>query len=371
MKFTIPRDRLAGVLALMHRAAAPKNSPIPIIANLRLVASRAGVEITGTDLDIEMLAGVPADVAEVVGVTVPAAALHDIAAKLPAGGDIIVEETANQRLAVRSGRSRFLLPTLPVVDFPAMSVDVFACSFTIAAPALARLLARTSFAISTEETRYYLNGVFLCRAARDGAPLLRAVATDGHRLAMADEPLPDFTGELASVIVPRKTVGEVRRLGSGAASDLEIAVNRAKIRFTAGDIVLTSKLIDGTFPDYARVVPTGNDKVATLDRLVMLGALERCAIVASERGRGVKLEFTDHLALSVKDMDGGDACEEVDADYDAPPVEIGFNARYLAEELGAIEGARVVMRIADPGSPALFSPADDDSHLLVLMPMRV
>jgi DNA polymerase-3 subunit beta len=245
-------------------------------------------------------------------------------------------------------------------------------TFTLGAADVKRLIDRTQFAISTEETRYYLNGIYLHAAGSAKAAILRAVATDGHRLAQVDMPLPKGADGMPGVIVPRKTVGEVQRLIEDNAAEVSIELSQGKIRFTLGNVVLTSKLIDGTFPDYGRVIPQGNDKELIVDKGDFAAAVDRVSTISSERGRAVKLALSaGKLVLSVTNPDSGSATEELEVEYVADALDIGFNSRYLLDIAAQIEGEVAVLKLADPGSPTLVQDKENKSALYVLMPMRV
>jgi DNA polymerase III subunit beta len=275
-------------------------------------------------------------------------------------------------LTIRAGRSRFTLQTLPESDYPDLAAGDMSHSFKLGAADLKRLVDKTQFAISTEETRYYLNGIYLHSAGPAKAPMLRAVATDGHRLAQVELPLPPGANGMPGIIVPRKTVGEVQRLIEDTEAEVAIELSQGKIRFTIGDVVLTSKLIDGTFPDYARVIPVGNDKELVVDKKEFEQAVDRVSTVSSERGRAVKLSLSNgRLVLSVTNPDSGSATEEIEVEYAADPLDIGFNSRYLLDIAAQIEGESAVLKLADPGSPTLIQDKESKGALYVLMPMRV
>jgi DNA polymerase-3 subunit beta len=244
--------------------------------------------------------------------------------------------------------------------------------FTLKAADLKRLIDKTQFAISTEEARYYLNGIYLHAAGAAKAQTLRAVATDGHRLAQMELELPSGATGMPGVIVPRKTVSEVQRLMENGDAEVSIELSSGKIRFTVGQTVLTSKLIDGTFPDYARVIPVSNDKELVVDKKEFEAAVDRVSTVSSERGRAVKLSINaGRLLLSVTNPDSGSANEEVEVEYEADPIDIGFNSRYLLDIASQIESEAAVLKLADPGSPTLIQDKDARGALYVLMPMRV
>jgi DNA polymerase-3 subunit beta len=244
--------------------------------------------------------------------------------------------------------------------------------FTLKASDLKRLIDKTQFAISTEETRYYLNGIYLHLAGTGLAQTLRAVATDGHRLAQMELELPKGAAGMPGIIVPRKTVGEVQRLLEDGDAEVAVELSSGKIRFTVGEVILTSKLIDGTFPDYARVIPVANDKELVVDKKEFEAAVDRVSTVSSERGRAVKLSLSGgRLLLSVTNPDSGSATEELEVEYAADPIDIGFNSRYLLDIATQIESEAAVLKLSDPGSPTLIQDKEPHGALYVLMPMRV
>ena len=278
-------------------------------------------------------------------------------------------------MTVKAGRSRFSLPTLPRDDFPVIVEGDLPTSFEIPARTFAELIDRTRFAISTEETRYYLNGIFL-HVSDEGRPVLKAAATDGHRLARYTIDQPEGADGMPDVIVPRKAVAELRKLlEESLDGNVLVDLSASKVRFTLGGeggVVLTSKLIDGTFPDYSRVIPTGNDKLLRLDPKSFYEGVDRVATIATEKTRAVKMGLErDKVTLSVTSPDNGTAAEEVPADYTAEGFEIGFNANYLKDILSQIDSDTVELHLADAGAPTLIRKDDKSPALYVLMPMRV
>jgi DNA polymerase-3 subunit beta len=369
----LERSALLTSLGHVHRVVE-RRTTIPILSNLLLKASDGGLHLQATDLDLEVMETAPAMVEEGGGTTVAAHTLYDIVRKLPDGSQVVLEESADRNsLAVRAGRARFALQTLPEGDFPDLAAGELPVSFTLPAAELKRLIDKTQFAISTEETRYYLNGIYLHVLDVDGAPMLRAVATDGHRLARIELPAPAGAAGMPGVIVPRKTVSEVQRLLEDLEASVTIELSAAKIRFAIGGVVLTSKLIDGTFPDYVRVIPTGNDKELTIDKGAFKSAVDRVSTISSERGRAVKLSLQQgRLVLSVTNPDSGSATEEMEVEYAAAPLDIGFNSRYLLDIADQIDSESAVLKLADPGSPTLIQDQGGSAAALyVLMPMRV
>jgi DNA polymerase-3 subunit beta len=372
MKVTVERAELLKSLGHVHRVVERRNT-IPILANVLIKAERGKLSLKATDLDLEVVDSVAAEVSPGGATTVPAHMFYEIVRKLPEGAQIVIEGAGDRAvLSLRAGRSRFTLQTLPESDFPDLAIGEMTHSFKLAAADLKRLIDKTQFAISTEETRYYLNGIYLHTAGTAKAATLRAVATDGHRLAQVELPLPQGAAGMPGIIVPRKTVGEVQRLIETGEGEVTIELSAGKIRFSIGDVLLTSKLIDGTFPDYARVIPTSNDKILIVDKKDFEAAVDRVSTVSSERGRAVKLSLTSgRLMLSVTNPDSGSATEELEVEYQADPLDIGFNSRYLLDIAAQIEGEVAVLKLADPGSPTLIQDKDNKGALYVLMPMRV
>jgi DNA polymerase-3 subunit beta len=372
MKVTVERAELLKSLGHVHRVVERRNT-IPILANVLVKADRGKLSLKATDLDLEVTDSTAAEVSPGGATTVPAHMFYEIVRKLPEGAQIVLEGSGDRAvLSLRAGRSRFTLQTLPESDFPDLAAGEMSHSFKLAAADLKRLIDKTQFAISTEETRYYLNGIYLHTAGTAKSGTLRAVATDGHRLAQVELSLPQGAAGMPGVIVPRKTVGEVQRLIETGEGDVAIELSTGKIRFTIGNVVLTSKLIDGTFPDYARVIPVNNDKSLVVDKKDFEAAVDRVSTVSSERGRAVKLSITGgRLVLSVTNPDSGSATEEIEVEYAADPLDIGFNSRYLLDIAAQIEGEVAVLKLADPGSPTLIQDKDAKGALYVLMPMRV
>ena len=329
--------------------------------------------LAATDLDMEILDETAADVSSSGQITAPAHTLYEIVRKLPEGAEVELKFSGEDpRLSVAAGRSRFNLPVLPSGDFPVMSSEGLSAKMTVESAALARLIDRTRFAISTEETRYYLNGLYVHTVMEDGSPKLRCVATDGHRLALAEMPAPEGSVGAPGVIIPRKTIQEARRLLEDAGEMVELQVSPAKVRFEFGKASLTSKVIDGAFPDYMRVIPKDNTKIVRLDNKLFEQAVDRVATISAEKSRSVKLAIeAGRLTLTVRNMEAGQGVEELEIDYDGDAFEIGFNARYLLDVCGQIEGETMEMRFADPASPTLVLDPTDAGVQYVLMPLRV
>ena len=371
MKLVIERGEL--LRALGHvTSVVERRTTIPILSNVFLKAANGMLHLKATDLEREVVEQIAANVVNPGAVTVPAHLLHEIVRKLPDGSEIeIKRDPEKERLTIVSGQSQFALQTLAAEDFPDLSGGEYPHTFEVAAHDLKKLIDKTRFAISTEETRYYLNGIYLHPATTD-MPVLRAVATDGHRLAQMDIGLPEGAQGMPGVIVPRKTVHELGRLLESSEHMATMSVSPAKVRFVIGDVTLTSKLIDGTFPDYGRVIPQNNDKELRVSNAEFISAVDRVSTIASDRGRAVKLAINGtKLTLSVHNPEGGSATEEVVVDYTSTPIEIGFNARYLLEIAGQLESDTAQFKLADSGAPTIVRDGSDANALYVLMPMRV
>jgi DNA polymerase III subunit beta len=308
-----------------------------------------------------------ADVTRPGTTTVSAHTLFDIVRKLPDGSQVELN-AAEGKMQLAAGRARFNLSTLPRDDFPVIAEGELPTRFELPAATLRQIIDKTRFAISTEETRYYLMGIFL-HVADDQ---LKAAATDGHRLARVTVAKPDGADGMPDVIVPRKCVAELRKLLDELEGTVEVSMSATKIRFGLGSAVLTSKLIDGTFPDYNRVIPTANDKLLKLDPKSFAQGVDRVSTIASEKTRAVKMNVDrDKVTLSVTSPESGTATEELPADYGSDGIEIGFNARYLLDILGEIDGDTVEVHLADAAAPTLLRENDKSNALYVLMPMRV
>ncbi|MBE1293824.1 MAG: DNA polymerase III subunit beta [Shimia sp.] len=372
MKISIERAVLLKAVSQAQSVVERRNT-IPILANVLIEAEGDTVQFRATDLDIEVVDKANAMVERAGATTVAATTLHEIVRKLPDGALVtLTDDSAAGRLTVEAGRSNFSLATLPREDFPVMASSEYSSNFSAPAPALRRLFDKSKFAISTEETRYYLNGVYMHVADGDGGKALRAVATDGHRLARIDTDLPDGASDMPGVIVPRKTVGELRKLLDDDDMEIAVSVSETKVRFATPNITLTSKVIDGTFPDYTRVIPQGNTRKLEVDAAEFAKAVDRVATVSSERSRAVKLQLDeDRLVLSVNSPDSGAAEEELVVAYNDERLEIGFNAKYLLEIASQVDRENAVFMFNSAGDPTLMREGGDTSAVYVVMPMRV
>ena len=380
MNITI--ERAALLRSLGHvQSVVERRATIAVLANVLLRAENGELSLAASDTELEIVEAVAATVVRAGSITAPAHTLYEIVRKLPDGAQIELDSVDDSTLlTLRSGRSQFKLGCLPVEDFPQLSGGRLEHRFELAAADLRMLIDRTRFAISTEETRYYLNGIFI-HASRTvmgtgpGAtdvPVLRAVATDGHRLARFEIPLPEGAANIPSVIIPRKVVNEIRKLIDEAAASIEVSLSENKIRFAFDSITVTSKLIDGTFPDYERVIPVGNDKVMECRAKTFASAVDRVATISTEKTRAIKMVLHDSTAtLSVTSPDAGSAVEDIEVKFSGAPIEIGYNSRYLLDIVQQIQGEDARFVMADSAAPTILRDSAHPGALYVLMPMRV
>ena len=368
MKLTIDRAMLIKPLGHVQSVVERRNT-IPVLSNVVLKADDAQLTLTATDMDMDIVESVAAAVMEPGMVTVPAQLLYEIVRKLPEGAEVEIQAGDDGQAKISAGRSSFNLPTLPVDDFPAINTAPMACEFTLAAAELKALMENTRFAVSTEETRYYLNGIYLHLA--DGQ-MLRAVSTDGHRLARSQMEMPANAEMMPSVIVPRKAVGEMSKLIDEFEGDIKIGLSDSRARFSFGNIEVTTKLIDGTFPDYQRVIPTENNHIMQVSVGAFKDSVDRVSTISAEKTRSVKMRLSSSaLTLSATSADTASAIETLEVDYSGAEIEIGFNARYLLDIANQIDGDMMEFALSDAAAPTVIRAPGDDANLFVLMPMRV
>ena len=367
MHFTIQREALLKPLQLVA-GVVERRQTLPVLSNVLLVVEGQNLSLTGTDLEVELVGRVALeDIAEPGEITVPARKLMDICKSLPSDAliDVRLDE---QKLVVKAGRSRFTLSTLPANDFPTVEEGPGSLNFTLPQAKLRRLIERTSFAMAQQDVRYYLNGMLL----EVSANVLRAVATDGHRLAMCSMTAGIEQVDRHQVIVPRKGILELARLLTEQDGEVAIVLGQHHIRATTGDFTFTSKLVDGKFPDYERVLPKGGDKLVVGDRQVLREAFSRTAILSNEKYRGIRLLLASGtLKIQANNPEQDEAEEEVAVDYTGAGLEIGFNVSYLLDVLGVMTTDQVRLILSDSNSSALVQEAENDESAYVVMPMRL
>lgn len=371
MKISIERGTLLKAVG-NAQSVVERRAAVQILGNLLIVAENDTISFRATDLDVDLIDRVDAKVEQPGSTTVKAQTLNEIVRKLPDGAQVQLSlNEVSSRMAIEAGRSQFKLMTLPSEDFPIMASSDFTANFAVQSNVLKRLFSKTRTAVSTEETRYYLNGVYMHVAEADGEKVLRCVATDGHRLARIDAELPDGAEEMPGVIVPRKAIGELSKLLEGDSDEIAVSVSETKVRFATPEVTLTSKVIDGNFPDYVRVIPVGNNRRMEVDAFELTKAVDRVATVSLETSRVVKMTIdSDQLVLSVNDPDSGMATEELAVAYGDDRLEIGFNSKYLLELSSQVERENAVFLFNSASDPAIILESGDPGALYVVMPMR-
>lgn len=371
MKFTIERSLLLKSLAHIQSVVEKRNT-IPVLSNVRIEVSNGSLMLKATDMELEIQETIAVNVLESGATTASAHTLYDIVRKLPEGCDIsfsFIKE--NSSLYVEAGRSKFSLSCLPAEDFPTIASDNLPYSFNLDSKDLASLIDKTKFAVSTEETRFYLNGIFLHTTKKGEITVMRSAATDGHRLACMEIPVPKGAESIPGIIIPRKTITEVKKLIDAFVGEITISLSENMIRFVFDDIVLTSKLIDGNYPDYEKVIPANNNIIMEAAVSSFSSAVDRVSIV-SEKSKGVKLLLKKSaIVISSSNQEAGSATEEIDVSYNAENLEIGFNYRYLLDILQEIGGDTVRFAFSDSASPTVITNIADKRATYVLMPMRV
>jgi DNA polymerase-3 subunit beta len=372
MKISVERNDLFKAMGRAQSVVERRNT-IPILSNVLIEAKENSISLRATDLDIELNDKVNAVVEKKGAITVGAHTFYEILRKLPDGSRVTIDlDPLNEKINIEAGRSRFSLTTISVEDFPIMASSDYDFTFSIEALSLKRLFDKVKFAMSMEETRFYLNGVYLHEFVEDEKKYLRTVATDGHRLAKIDTNLPSEANGIPGVIVPRKTVSELRMIYETSDGVVNVSLSDTKIRFSTPSLSLTSKVIDGTFPDYDRVIPKNNTKKLVIDAVEFSKSVDRVATVSSERARAVKLSLSsDKLILSVNAPETGIATEEIPISYSGSEIEIGFNAKYLQEIASQVEKGEAVFLFNELGDPALMKDSSDETAVFVVMPMRV
>lgn len=371
MKFSVQRETLLRPLTMVA-GAVERRQTMPILANMLFKLSGKNLVITGTDLEVELSASLAVDIEEksASAVTIPARKVVEICKSLPDGSDIRFS-TDDTKVSIQAGRSRFTLATLPAKDFPSVQHDASSFSVTVNQQEFADLIQKTAFSMAQQDVRYYLNGMLW--EIGDGE--LRAVATDGHRLAVAEIPLINHGGiETTQVIVPRKGVLELTKLlGDSEEEVLELEFGSNHIRAATGNLVFVSKLVDGKFPDYKRVLPKGGNKLVVADRQILKAALSRAAILSNEKFRGVRFTLENNLvSIQANNPEQEEASEEVSVDYTGDALEMGFNVGYLIDVLGALGDNNTRITLIDSSSSALIQDGDESNTArYVVMPMRL
>ena len=349
---------------------------MPILSNIILKAKDNELTLSSTNLDIYCSDKIKAEVSIAGEISVSAVTFFEIVKRLPSGSEVVMTmEEGENEIILKCGRSKFNLSTLKTDDFPIISDNDLSTNFVLSADELIRIIDKTKFAVSNEETRYYLNGIFFHKADRNSIQFLRAVATDGHRLAQYDIPLPQGAEDITGIIIPKKTIFELRKVLDDANGDVSISLNENKIKFTFNDLKIISKVIDGTFPDYTKVIPQNNNKNFKTNNNELKNAIDRVSAVAANeesKSKAIKLSIEDNkLNLSVESQSKGSANEIIDISYDGDKVDIGFNSKYIIDICNEVDGEEVDISLLDSVSPAIILDKTDENLFFVLMPMRI
>ena len=375
MEFKIYSTDLLKALSHIHGIVEVRHT-LPILSNIILEAKDDKLILSSTNLDIYCSDKIKAEVLKSGEVSVSAVTFFEIIKRLPSGSEVlmIMEEGENE-IRLTCGRSKFNLSTLKTDDFPIISDSDLSTNFVLSADELIRIIDKTKFAVSNEETRYYLNGIFLHKAERNSIQFLRAVATDGHRLAQYDIPLPQGAEDITGIIIPKKTIYELRKVLDDANGDVSVSLNENKIKFTFNDLKVVSKVIDGTFPDYTKVIPQKNDKNFKTNNSDLKNAIDRVsAVAANEESKSKAIKFcieNNSLSLSVESQSKGSANEMIDVNYSGDKVDIGFNSKYIIDICNEVDGDEISISLSDSISPAIILDKTDENLFFVLMPMRI
>ena len=375
MEFKINSSDLLKALSHIHGIVEVRHT-LPILSNIILKAKDNELTLSSTNLDIYCADKIKAEVSTAGEISVAAVTFFEIVKRLPSGSEVVMTmEEGENEIILKCGRSKFNLSTLKTDDFPIISDNDLSTNFVLSADELIRIIDKTKFAVSNEETRYYLNGIFLHKADRNSIQFLRAVATDGHRLAQYDIPLPQGAEEITGIIIPKKTIFELRKVLDDANGDVSISLNENKIKFTFNDLKIISKVIDGTFPDYTKVIPQNNNKNFKTNNNELKNAIDRVSAVAANeesKSKAIKLSLEDNkLNLSVESQSKGSANEIIDISYDGDKVDIGFNSKYIIDICNEVDGEEVDISLLDSVSPAIILDKTDENLFFVLMPMRI
>ena len=375
MEFKINSSDLLKALSHIHGIVEVRHT-LPILSNIILKAKDNELTLSSTNLDIYCADKIKAEVSIAGEISVSAVTFFEIVKRLPSGSEVVMTmEEGENEIILKCGRSKFNLSTLKTDDFPIISDNDLSTNFVLSADELIRIIDKTKFAVSNEETRYYLNGIFLHKADRNSIQFLRAVATDGHRLAQYDIPLPQGAEEITGIIIPKKTIFELRKVLDDANGDVSISLNENKIKFTFNDLKIISKVIDGTFPDYTKVIPQNNNKNFKTNNNELKNAIDRVSAVAANeesKSKAIKLSLEDNkLNLSVESQSKGSANELIDISYDGDKVDIGFNSKYIIDICNEVDGEEVDISLLDSVSPAIILDKTDENLFFVLMPMRI
>lgn len=371
MQFQISKSAIIKALSNVNGAVEKRNT-IPVLLNVKIEAKNGKLNLTATDMDIVIMSSAESLISKEGSTTVPAQLFYDIIRKIPDNADINIElKEENSTIKISYGKSKFTLPCLDPSEFPILSEGEMSVNFNIKSTELMKIIDKTRFAIPSDETRFYLNGLYIHGIAVGNNIELRGVATDGHRLALASSTASSLTAAVPGVIVPKKTINEIRKIIEGN-DEVTVAFSKAKIRVTSGSSVIISKLIDGEFPEYDRVIPKNNDKLVKVDRKLIFDAIDRVSTIATDKNKSIKLILENgKISFQIKSNDSGNASEEIEVGYEGEVIETGFNSRYFLEIVGQISKDKITIHFKDGSAPALIKTDGENDSLYVIMPIRV
>jgi len=371
MKFIITKPVIYKALTHLQSIVNKKNT-LPILSNILIEADQNTLNLSSTDMDISIKEKINCNVIESGSTTLNAQIMFDIIKKLPETSEIEFISNDSKILTIRSNVSKFSLSCLPKDEFPIIETELKGKKIKVKSQTIFKLIDKTKFAISNEETRYFLNGLYFNIQPEGSSSLITFVGTDGHRLATSSAYVDEKIDEIPGVIIPKKTINELSKLLSENSNDIEIDISQNKIVFYIDNLILISKLIDGNFPDYKRVIPSGNDKDLIIDRINLLSAVDRVSTIANEKSPSIKLKLlNNHINLSTINNENSTATEDIEVKYDGIEIEIGFNARYVMDILDNLEGEEIKISFNDNSTPIIAQEVLNSDIIYVLMPMRV
>ena len=371
MKLTVDKNTLFKSLSHVQSIVDKKNT-LPILSNILLQAKDNTLILSATDMDISITEKLNCNIVDEGSITVSAHTLYDIIRKLPESSEIEIISNNGKIISLRAGKSKFSLGCLPKEDFPIIEIGDLENELSINSENLLKLIDKTRFAVSNEETRYFLNGIYFHKKKENELNLLSIVATDGHRLAKFDYNFKDYPNEIPGVIIPKKTVNELYKLLVDNSGSVKINLNSNKIVFFVGESILISKLIDGNFPDYRRVIPNDNNKILKINRQAFSFAVDRVSTITSDKSPIIKFKlFKNLMNMSSVNNENGTATEDIVTNYEGEEIEIGFNSKYVLEMINNLEDEDIYLNFKDPSSPVIVTEKSNTDLIYVLMPMRV
>ncbi len=371
MKISVEKNSIFKTLSHVQ-SIVEKNNSIPVLNNLLIEAKNNSLTLSATDMDISITESLNCSVIEEGAVSVPAHTLYDIIRKIPEGNEIEFISNDGKMFTIRSGKSRFSLGCLPKEDFPIIEFDNLNSELSIEAPFLLKLIEKTRFAISNEDTRYFLNGIYFHRRNNGEKDCLSMVATDGHRLAKIDFNLGDNSIDIPGVIIPKKTINELCKLLSDCKGVVKINLDPNKIIFFINNSILISKLIDGTFPDYQKVIPSNNTNILKVQRNALGYAVDRVSTITTDKSPAIKFKLLSNIMnMTSIDSENGSATEDIATEYNGDEIEVGFNSKYILEMINNLDDENITLSFNDASSPLIATENSSPDLVYVLMPMRV